>query len=115
MGSNSEISWTDHTFNPFWGCTKVSPACDRCYAETFSKRVGYSETGSKFPIWGKDAKRRFFGAEHWEEPLKWNGAAEKEGVRKRVFCGSMCDVMEESEAGCGAHFEGQAVHPRSRR
>ncbi len=95
MGQTTEISWTDHTFNPWWGCTKVSPACDHCYAETFSKRVGFSEGGSKFPIWGKDAARRNFGDAHWNEPLKWNRDAEKAGTRKRVFCGSMCDVMED--------------------
>jgi len=95
MGIETEISWTDHTFNPWWGCVKVSPACDRCYAETFSKRVGFAESGSKFPIWGKQAGRRFFAGSHWSEPLKWDKNAAKEGVRKRVFCGSMCDVMEE--------------------
>ena len=34
MGANSEISWTDHTFNPWVGCSKVSPGCAHCYAET---------------------------------------------------------------------------------
>jgi protein gp37 len=100
VAENSKIEWTDHTFNPWHGCTKVSPACDHCYAEAFSRRIGFSEAGSKFPIWGKDAERRFFGDEHWNEPLKWNRAAEREGVRKRVFCGSMCDVME-SYSGAG--------------
>ena len=33
MSANSKIEWTDHTFNPWIGCTKVSPACDHCYAE----------------------------------------------------------------------------------
>lgn len=33
MGENSKIEWTDHTFNPWYGCTKVSPGCDHCYAE----------------------------------------------------------------------------------
>lgn len=88
MGEKTEISWCDHTFNSWWGCTKVSPACDRCYAETWSKRTGLS-------IWGKDSDRRFFSEKHWEEPLKWNRAAEKSGTRKRVFCGSMCDIMED--------------------
>ncbi len=32
MSENSKIEWTDHTFNPFIGCTKVSPGCDNCYA-----------------------------------------------------------------------------------
>lgn len=88
MGEVTGISWTDHTFNPWWGCKKVSPACDRCYAESTSKRYG-------FKIWGQDSERRFFGEKHWGEPLKWDTAANKNGTRKRVFCASMADVMED--------------------
>lgn len=40
MGENSKIEWTDHNFNPWVGCTKVSPSCDHCYAEAWSKRSG---------------------------------------------------------------------------
>ncbi len=103
--SETKIEWADYTFNPWHGCTEVSPACDHCYARVFSQRIGYSDTGSKFPIWGKDAARRFFGDKHWAEPLKWNTALSKANAvrarwneppaRKRVFCGSMCDVMED--------------------
>lgn len=88
MSANSEIEWCTHTFNPWWGCVEVSPACDFCYARTLANRYG-------FKVWGKDAPRRFFGDKHWAEPLKWDKAAAKAGVRARVFCGSMCDVMEE--------------------
>lgn len=105
MGDKTAIEWCDKTFNPWWGCTKVSPACDRCYAETFSRRIGFSESGSKIPIWGKDAERRFFGDKHWAEPLKWDARLRQMNVgrarwneppvRERVFCGSMCDVMED--------------------
>ncbi len=95
MAEISEISWTDATFNPWWGCTKVSPACDNCYAERDSKRYGFGETGSQFPIWGKDSQRRFFGDKHWNQPRKWNAQAEKDGKRLRVFCASMADVMED--------------------
>jgi protein gp37 len=89
MAQNSKISWTDHTFNPWWGCVKVSPACDHCYAESFSKRVGED-------VWGIDAPRRFFGDKHWNEPLKWNRDALKDfGRPARVFCASMADVFED--------------------
>jgi len=90
MGENTKIEWAHNTFNPWWGCTKVSPACDHCYAESFSKRTG-------FKIWGKDAERRFFSDKHWREPLAWNAEAAKTGERQRVFCASMADVMEERE------------------
>jgi protein gp37 len=88
MGQNSRIEWTDHTFNPWWGCVKVSPACDHCYAEAFAKRTGNA-------VWGKDAPRRFFGDKHWAEPLKWNRQAAAVGRRARVFCASMADVFED--------------------
>ena len=88
MGTETAISWCDHTFNPWWGCVRVSPACQHCYAETFSKRVGLK-------VWGPESDRRFFGPKHWAEPLKWNTAAVKAGVRRRVFCASMADVFED--------------------
>ena len=87
MGRNSSIEWTDHTFNPWWGCARVSPGCENCYAETWAKRVGAK-------IWGTAAERRFFTDKHWREPLKWNHEAEVEDVRRRVFCASMADVFE---------------------
>lgn len=90
MSANSKIEWCHHTFNPWWGCTKVSPACDHCYAESLAKRYGHG-------VWGKDAPRRFFGDKHWAEPLQWNREAESARERRRVFCGSMCDVMEDRE------------------
>lgn len=104
MGKDSKISWTTHTFNPWWGCTRIegSPACGPvegqlgaiCYAETWAERVGFSDTGSQFPIWGASEKRRYFGDKHWNEPLKWNRDAETAGTRARVFCMSMGDWAE---------------------
>ena len=83
MGTSTNISWTDHTFNPWWGCVNVSPGCDNCYAEAFAKRTGH-------PVWGKTAGRRFFGEKHWNEPRRWTGG--------RVFCASMADVFEPNDA-----------------
>lgn len=90
MGAETGIEWTDHTFNIAWGCIKVGPGCDHCYAETLAKRYGHN-------VWGpaKTTARRTFGEKHWNEPLKWNAAAEKAGVRRRVFCSSMADVFED--------------------
>jgi protein gp37 len=78
MGKTS-ISWTDFSFNPWWGCTRVSPGCVNCYAETFDKRVGGDH-------WGPGKPRRTFGEKHWREPLKWKG---------KVFCASMADIFDE--------------------
>ncbi len=88
MGEETAIGWTNATFNPWWGCTRVSPGCEHCYAETFAKRTGND-------VWGKNNDRRFFGDKHWNEPLRWNKKAEAAGVRHRVFCASMADVFED--------------------
>lgn len=87
MSENSAIEWTDHTFNPWWGCTKISAGCTHCYADTLSTRYGQD-------VWGPKAQRRFASVNYWKNPIKWNKAAEAEGQRKRVFCASMSDVFE---------------------
>jgi len=85
--NTTKIQWTDSTFNPWWGCAKVSPGCANCYAETFSKRVGER-------VWGVSAEHRRFSDAHWEEPVKWNRMASARNERQRVFCASMADVFE---------------------
>jgi protein gp37 len=87
VGEQTAIEWCEHTFNPWWGCSRVSPGCTHCYAETFAHRLGLT-------VWGKTADRRFFGDAHWAEPLKWNAAAQIGGRSHRVFCASMADVFE---------------------
>jgi protein gp37 len=89
MGFNSNIEWTTHTFNPWWGCTKVSDGCKHCYAETLSKRYGHD-------VWGPNNSRRLMSDNHWQGPIKWNAEAEKQYTRYRVFCASMADVFEEN-------------------
>lgn len=88
MGEQTSIAWTDATFNPWWGCQRVSPGCEHCYAEAFSKRVGMK-------LWGPAADRRFFGDKHWAEPRAWNRRAGFMGARTKVFCASMADVFED--------------------
>ncbi len=88
MGEITAIKWTDHTFNGWWGCVKISPACTHCYAATFAARTGHA-------VWGASAPRRFFGEKHWREPVAWAKKAATEGVRRRVFCSSMADVFED--------------------
>lgn len=88
MAENSKIEWTDHTFNPWVGCTKVSPACDHCYAEGWAKRTGHPE------LWA--GERRRTSAANWQGPRKWNRAAEGAIAqrRPRVFCASLADVFD---------------------
>jgi protein gp37 len=85
MAEKTKIEWCDHTFNPWVGCTKVSPACDHCYAEGWAKRSGMVQ-------WGGERKRT--SAANWQTPIKWNAQAEREGRRFRVFCASLADVFD---------------------
>ena len=87
MGADTTIEWADHTFNPWIGCTAVSPACDHCYAETLAtQRLGVA--------WGPHAQRRRTAESTWRQPLAWNRKAAKEGRRFRVFCSSLADVFD---------------------
>lgn len=89
MGKNSNIEWTDHTFNPWIGCTKVSEGCKNCYAETLMDKR-YSRVK-----WGPQGARVKTSGSNWKKPLTWNRKAKATGVRKRVFCASLADVFEE--------------------
>lgn len=91
MAEKSAIEWTDATFNPWWGCAKVSPGCDHCYAE---RDAGRYQPGRE--LWGVDAERRSFGDKHWNEPHRWERRAVSEGRRLRVFCASMADVFDKN-------------------
>ena len=95
MAENTEISWTDHTFNPWEGCQKVGPGCDNCYAEARNAR--YNGTAIN---WGPGAPRRRTSAANWKKPLKWNrGAIEFgkiHGRKQRVFCSSLADVFDNA-------------------
>lgn len=90
MAENSLIEWTHHTFNPWIGCTKVSPACDHCYAEAWDAR-GLQGLPTR---WGPRAERTRTSAGNWSKPLAWNRKAKSEGTRYRVFCASLADVFD---------------------
>jgi len=123
MGENSSIAWTDHTFNPWVGCFKVSEGCKNCYAETqMTRKPRWANT------WGPPAltERLKTSESNWNKPLKWNRnifvecvcgwrgfAFMLEGyrkqkcpscertdlthkVRQRVFCSSLADVFEDN-------------------
>lgn len=96
MSENSKIEWTDHTFNPWEGCTKVGPGCDHCYAETRNARFA----GGTAVNWGPGALRRRTSAANWRKPLAWNKAHAEffaaHGRRQRVFCASLADVFDNT-------------------
>ena len=85
MAEKTAISWCDHTWSPWEGCTKVSPGCDHCYA---AARNGRFAKGSN---WGPGAPRR--RTADWEKPRRWNAAAKAAGVRRTIFP-SLCDPFD---------------------
>lgn len=100
MALNSKIEWTHHTFNPWWGCQRVSPACEHCYAERMAGHVGrnmarlwhQAEPGR---MWGPGSTRVTPPDSAWDQPVAWNRDAIRSGDRRRVFCASMADVFED--------------------
>lgn len=92
MAENSKIEWTDHTFNPWIGCTKVSAACDHCYAEVATPTRTMRASGRE--TWGPHAPRQRTSAANWKKPLAWNANAKAEGIRRKVFCASLADVFD---------------------
>lgn len=88
MGETS-IAWTHYTFNPWWGCTEVSPGCANCYARTLAHRYGHE-------VWGAGSSWRFFGDKHWDEPQRWARLRLSGDPRFLVFVASMADVLEDA-------------------
>lgn len=91
MAEITGISWTNHTFNPWGGCVKVSAGCAHCYAANLPPGM---RRGAE---WGKDLPRVPAGEDYWKQPLAWERAAIKAGERRRVFCASTADVFEDRD------------------
>ena len=84
MSDNSAIEWTDATWNPVTGCTKVSPGCKNCYAERFAERFRGTpdhpfEQGFDLRLW----------EERLDQPLRWRSP-------RRIFVNSMSDLFHEA-------------------
>lgn len=75
MAENSKIEWCNHTFNPWRGCSKISPGCEHCYAETLSKR-----NPKLLGEWGKGKPRVLASDEMWKQPVKWDKHAKESRV-----------------------------------
>lgn len=97
MADTTAIEWTDATINFWWGCTKVGPGCDHCYAETLSNRFGGGHWGTGSP------RRKIKGAVkllHWlDNNYAWWAADLVMGAgqpyrRRRVFIQSMSDLFD---------------------
>jgi protein gp37 len=87
MSANSKIEWTDATWNPVRGCTKISPGCKHCYAETFAERFR-GVPGHPFEQ-GFDLR---LVPEKLEDPLRWR-------TPRRIFVNSMSDLFQDGVPG----------------
>jgi protein gp37 len=105
MAENTSIEWCDATFNPWMGCTKVSPGCDHCYAEArLDKRLHTVN-------WGPGQPRKRTSPNNWREPQRWNA----EPFYECLGCGSRgtlddLDAVDERQCHCGG-----ALKPARRR
>jgi protein gp37 len=83
MADSTSIEWTDATWNPVTGCTKISPGCDHCYAERFSERFRGTR-GHPFES-GFDLTLR---PERLDQPLRWR-------TSRMIFVNSMSDLFHK--------------------
>lgn len=90
MGSETGIAWTDHTANFWMGCQRVSPGCEHCYAETLvTNRMGLK-------VWGPaSTTERKRTASAWKDVPRWDRAARRDGVRRKLFVSSLADIFED--------------------
>lgn len=102
MGANTSIEWCDYSFNPWIGCTKVSPGCANCYAETQDRFRRWTPDG-----WGKGKPRRRTSEANWRKPIKWD---KEVPLAKHQPCG--CIVVDgELQRYCGTHISGFLPNP----
>lgn len=97
MGDATSIEWTDATWNPVRGCSRVSPGCEHCYAEGVAARFsgpglpyeGLARRSSRgLPQWTGEVR---LVPEHLADPLRWTRP-------RRVFVNSMSDLFHEKLA-----------------
>jgi protein gp37 len=88
MAENSIIEWTRSTFNPWIGCTRISPGCDGCYA-------AISTPARSMKIeWGAGKPRHRTSASTWAQVRRWNAKAGEAGEFWPVFTASLADVFD---------------------
>lgn len=95
MAQNTSIEWTDHTFNPFIGCTKVSPGCDNCYAEHLM------DTRMHKVVWGPKGERVRTSAANWKKPRQWN----RQSFYACNECGWRGDTPGHTKYVGGGHYQ----------
>ena len=118
MAARTKIEWADHTFNPWWGCAKVSPACDNCYAEAWARRLETQKFAAKrIPhLLALPCARRFLSCEPllgpvdlepWQDGLDWVIAGGESGPSaRRTQLDWVRDLRDQCNgAGVAFHFK----------
>jgi protein gp37 len=112
---NSKIEWCDHTINFWWGCQKVSPGCEHCYAETIDARFHLGETirdghGTIESLhWGPNAPHYLRAEAARREAIKYQRRAQARGCRYRIFVNSMGDFFEDRKDLRGPRLQALAI------
>jgi protein gp37 len=109
MGANTKIEWCDHTFNPWIGCTKVSPACAHCYAENETPVRVLREKGRE--TWGKGAPRHRTGRDTWRAPRRWNRKAnDRTCSNGHAYPSTYANLAHGKCYSCGERWENMPWH-----
>ena len=90
---NTKISWTNHTVNLWWGCSKVHTGCKNCYAESLAIRYGND-------VWGENKNRKLIKSA-FSILDKIQKRAKSKGIKETVFIRSMMDIFEDAKSILG--------------
>lgn len=95
MADTTKIQWADATWNPWLGCTKVSPGCAHCYAENTTRARVLRRQGHE--TWGRGATRSRTSQAYWKQPLRWDSEASKNhaGIQRAKVFPSLCDWLDD--------------------
>lgn len=109
MGESTSIEWCDHTFNPWWGCSRISPACVNCYADTWASRWGYE-------VWRRHGPRRMLSEANWAKPYLWNREVREVGGHEGHVVSApgrveSVHVRDEGQWRKMPHKPGMQIHP----
>lgn len=93
MSADTVIQWAHDSVNFWWGCTKVSRGCRKCYAAAMAARLSKGRA-----TWGPAGKRMLRVGEACQELLRLERRAQRRGESRRVFINSMADTFEDHPA-----------------
>jgi protein gp37 len=96
VARDTKVEYVHDSFSPWHGCSRKSAGCRFCFAADLERRWGNDD------LWRRHGPRRIVAEQQWRDVRKWNEEARREGLRRRVLNGTMCDVFEDHPAVAGA-------------